>query len=111
MTNVSRGSLPSSIALACSSTFAGESVSQLRASTKKRTIALRAAVSTPLPATSPTSTATASPFTGQAPYTSPPVGSFAAGAYSRPVSYPGTSGSDSGTKPSVSARAMRRSRS
>ena len=75
------------MAFACSSTFAGESVSQLRASTKKRTIALRAAVSTPFPATSPTSTATASPRpTGQAPYTSPPVGSFAAGAYRRPVS-------------------------
>ena len=54
---------------------AGHRESQLRASMKKRTIALSAAVSTPLPATSPTSTATLSPPpTGQAPYTSPPVG-------------------------------------
>ena len=87
VTKASCGRRPSSIAFACSSTCAGQSVSQLRASMKKRTIALSAAVSTPLPATSPTSTATLSPPpTGQAPYTSPPVASFAAGAYSRPVS-------------------------
>jgi len=54
---VSSGSRSRSIAFVCSSTAAEESQSQLRASTKKRTIELSAAVSTPLPATSPTTTA------------------------------------------------------
>jgi hypothetical protein len=68
VTNVSGGRRPSSIAFAWSKTFAGERASQLRASMKKRTIALSAAVSTPLPATSPTSTATELPSpTGHAP--------------------------------------------
>ncbi len=58
VTKLSAGRRPPSIALAWASTAAGEVSSQLRASTKKRTIALSAAVSTPLPATSPTSRAT-----------------------------------------------------
>ena len=67
VTNVSLGSRPVSIEFVCSSTRAGELSSQLRASTKKRTIALSAAVSTPLPATSPTSTATSPPGSRQTP--------------------------------------------
>jgi hypothetical protein len=64
---VSGGSRPRSIEFACSSTRAGQTVSQLRASMKNRTIALSAAVSTPFPATSPTSTAMAPLPNGHAP--------------------------------------------
>ena len=67
MTNVSLGSRFMSIELAWARTTDGFGESQLRASTKKRTIALSAAVSTPFPATSPTSTATSPPGSTQAP--------------------------------------------
>ena len=58
--------------LAWASTAAGCSESQARASTKKRTIALAAATSRPLPLTSPSSTATAPLGCVQTPKTSPP---------------------------------------
>ena len=58
MTNVSLGSRLRSIALAWSSTAAGQGESHERASMKNLAIADRAAVWTPLPATSPTRTAT-----------------------------------------------------
>ena len=68
------------IRLAWASTSAGDSVSQARASTKKRTIALVAATSRPLPLTSPTSTATAPLGSVQTPNTSPPPTSWATGS-------------------------------
>ena len=58
--------------LACASTSAGCSESHARASTKKRTIALAAATSIPLPLTSPISSATAPLGWVQTPKTSPP---------------------------------------
>src|SRR3954466_14909737 len=61
-----------SMELACARTAEGSAESQLRASTKKRTIALRAAVSTPFPATSPTSTATSPPGSPPGSFRAPP---------------------------------------
>ena len=52
----------------------------MRASTKKRTIALIAATSSPLPLTSPISTAAAPLGSVHAPNTSPPPTSWPAGS-------------------------------
>ena len=54
------------------STSAGRSQSNVRASTKKRTIAAVAATSRPLPLTSPTSRPSPPPGSVQIPNTSPP---------------------------------------
>ena len=68
------------IRFAWTSTSAGDSVSHARASTKKRTIALAAATSSPLPLTSPISTATAPLGSVHTPKTSPPPTSCATGS-------------------------------
>ena len=66
--------------LVCSSTAAGESQSHVRASTKKRTIALRPAVSRPLPLTSPIRIARPPEASRQRPKKSPPPASCPAGS-------------------------------
>src|SRR3954464_13716578 len=69
-----------SSAAVCASTSAGRSESHVRASTKKRTIELSAATSSPLPATSPMRTAAAPLGRVHAPNTSPPPTSGPAAA-------------------------------
>ena len=71
-TNRPSGSREQRIALVCWSTSAGRSQSNVRASTKKRTIAAVAATSSPLPLTSPTSSPRPPPGSVQIPNTSPP---------------------------------------
>ena len=66
--------------MVCASTSAGQSESHVRASMKKRTIALTAATSRPLPLTSPTSTASAPAGSRHAPNTSPPETSWPTGS-------------------------------
>ena len=87
----------------------GPPASQLRASTKKRVMALLPAAAAPFPATSPISSARSPPGRFHSPYTSPPAVSPPAGWYRAAVSYSSTAGGESGTKPRVSARATPRS--
>ena len=72
-TNSPSGSRERRIAFVCASTSAGRSQSNVRASTKKRTIAAVAATSSPLPLTSPTSRPRPPPGSVQMPNTSPPL--------------------------------------
>ena len=71
-TNVVPGRRRRSSALVCWITSAGSVASHVRASMKKRTIALIAATSIPLPLTSPTSSATEPLGIRHSPNRSPP---------------------------------------
>ena len=74
------GSRLRSSALVCASTAAGSAASHVRASTKKRTIALIAATSMPLPLTSPTSNAISPLGRRHRPKKSPPPATPPAGS-------------------------------
>ena len=76
----SSGSRPRRIALVCASTSAGRGQSNVRASTKKRTIEAVAATSSPLPLTSPTTSPSPPPGSVQMPKMSPPLACWPAGS-------------------------------
>ncbi len=78
--STSFGSRRRRIAFVWASTAAGSCESHVRASTKKRTIALTAATSMPLPLTSPTRTASAPPGSRHTPKMSPPETSWPTGS-------------------------------
>ena len=80
VTKLALGSRPPSSRSVWVRTSPGRSESQVRASTKKRTIALSAATSRPLPVTSPTSTASAPLGSVHTPKMSPPLTSWPAGS-------------------------------
>ena len=80
VTKLALGSRPPSRRSVWARISPGRSESQLRASTKKRTMALSAATSRPFPVTSPTSTASAPLGIVQTPKMSPPPASWPAGS-------------------------------
>ncbi len=91
---------------AATATGSGSTAASTR--TAPRIWDMRAAASTPLPMTSPMTSARRSPGTGMASYQSPPTRRPAApGAYRAAIAMPGTAGSRCGSSPRWSTSAVR----